>query len=309
MNAGSAANTPRPIAPCYHNSTRAWLGVSIGCRRRRGALSASLWPLGPARLTQVVSRQSAMSIGLSFLTVGLAMLVCFRTISLNASQNSRIAWQRYQSAEDAGFSTEKLAQVKAFYDSTPAKAVMVVPRGGVVAAWGDVERRFKSHSIRKSLLSSLYGVYMKKGLIDINKSLGSLGIADRVELTEAEKTAKVSDLLKTRSGVYLEAALEDKKTWRPKRGSHLPGTFQYYNNWDFNVLGSIFRQETKEDIFEAFKREIADRLGMQDFRIMDGAYEYEGNSRLCCIIRNETATRPLHNCNLYSGPYLALMRT
>jgi hypothetical protein len=26
-----------------------------GCRRRRGALSASLWPLGPARLTQVVA--------------------------------------------------------------------------------------------------------------------------------------------------------------------------------------------------------------------------------------------------------------
>jgi CubicO group peptidase (beta-lactamase class C family) len=148
-----------------------------------------------------------------------------------------------------------------------------------VAAWGDVERRFKCHSIRKSLLSSLYGVYVTKGLLDINRSLGSLGITDWVELTALEKTAKVSDLLKTRSGVYLEAALEGENTRRPARGSHPPGTFQYYNNWDFNVLGSIFRQEAKQDIFEAFKREIADRLGMQDFRTMDGAYEYEGKSR------------------------------
>ena len=29
---------------------------------------------------------------------------------------------------------------------------------------------------------------------------------------------------------------------RPARGSHAPGTFWYYNNWDFNALGTIFEQ-------------------------------------------------------------------
>lgn len=41
------------------------------------------------------------------------------------------------------------------------------------------------------------------------------------------------------------------KDARPPRGSHPPGTFWYYNNWDFNVLGTIFIQLTGEDIFQA----------------------------------------------------------
>ena len=37
-----------------------------------------------------------------------------------------------------------------------------------------------------------------------------------------------------RSGVYHEAAAESQsmKDARPDRGSHPPGTFYYYNNWD-----------------------------------------------------------------------------
>jgi len=198
--------------------------------------------------------------------------------ALAHAQNPGGTWLKYQTPEDAGFSTVKLERAKAFYNSTPAKAVMIVSHGSVVAAWGDVERRYKCHSMRKSLLNSLFGIYVQRGMIDINQNLGVLGINDKIELTETEKTAKVSDLLKTRSGVYLPAALEEKNTSRPKRGSHPPGTFQYYNNWDFNVLGSIFVKATKQDIFEAFKRDIADPLGMQDFRIMDGACEYEENS-------------------------------
>lgn len=32
---------------------------------------------------------------------------------------------------------------------------------------------------------------------------------------------------------------------RPARGSHAPGTFWYYNNWDFNVLGTISEKKTR----------------------------------------------------------------
>lgn len=193
-------------------------------------------------------------------------------------QNPEKDWYKYQNPEDGGFSSERLAQVKNYYDSTNAKALMIISHGNVVACWGDIEKRYKCHSIRKSLLSGLYGIYFKKGLIDINKSIGELGINDKITLTDTEKTARVVDLLETRSGIYLQAALEEKDTWRPKRGSHLPGTYQYYNNWDFNVLGTIFRKETKEDIFEAFYNQIAQPIGMQDFRTIDGAYEYEDYS-------------------------------
>jgi len=62
------------------------------------------------------------------------------------------------------------------------------------------------------------------------------------------------------------------KAARPRRHSHPPGTFYYYNNWDFNALGTIFRQRTGLDIFEAFERRIARPLDMADFEASDGWY-------------------------------------
>jgi CubicO group peptidase (beta-lactamase class C family) len=66
------------------------------------------------------------------------------------------------------------------------------------------------------------------------------------------------------------------KAIRPERGSHAPGTFWYYNNWDFNALGTIFDQETREEtIYQAFKTRIADPIGMQDYPIDDLQYGCE----------------------------------
>ena len=48
--------------------------------------------------------------------------------------------------------------------------------------------------------------------------------------------------------------------------------FWYYNNWDFNALGTIYEQVVKASIFEEFKSRIADPLEMEDFRIADGSY-------------------------------------
>jgi CubicO group peptidase (beta-lactamase class C family) len=62
---------------------------------------------------------------------------------------------------------------------------------------------------------------------------------------------------------------------RPERGSHPPDTFFYYNNWDFNALGTIFEQETGLSICEAFRVEIADVLGMEDFARGDCRLAYD----------------------------------
>ena len=66
---------------------------------------------------------------------------------------------------------------------------------------------------------------------------------------------------------------------RPLRGSHPPGSHWYYNNWDFNALGTIFEQESGAKIFEAFKTRIADPLEMDDFRVEDGDYQRGNESR------------------------------
>ena len=65
------------------------------------------------------------------------------------------------------------------------------------------------------------------------------------------------------------------KRRRPSRGVFLPGERWYYNNWDFNVLGTIFELETNISIGQAFKEWISDPIGMQDFRAEDVHYRWE----------------------------------
>ena len=142
---------------------------------------------------------------------------------------------------------------------------MIIVDGLVLNQWGQTTRRFRCHSIRKSFLSALYGIHVKEGRIDLSKTLQTLGIDDiDPSLTSLEKEATIEDLLKARSGVYHPALYETDAmaALRPERGSHLPGAFWYYNNWDFNALGTIFEQETKTRIFEEFQRRVADPLEM-----------------------------------------------
>jgi CubicO group peptidase (beta-lactamase class C family) len=82
------------------------------------------------------------------------------------------------------------------------------------------------------------------------------------------------DLLRARSGVYHLVDFETASMTRnrPPRGSHAPGTYWYYNNWDFNVLGTIFEKKTGMKIGQAFYQRIAKPIGMQDFEPADVFY-------------------------------------
>ena len=182
------------------------------------------------------------------------------------------------SPEEAGWSSTALAAVEGIIVDSGYAAVMALYDGKIFFQWGDVTKNYQCHSIRKPFLSALYGIYVHRGSIDLDTTLETLEIDDvPPSLTDDEKQATVRHLLKSRSGVYHEAAAElpEMAAIRPERGSHLPDTFFYYNNWDFNVAGTIFRRETHEDIFQTFKREIADVVGMQDFSTDNCRYEYE----------------------------------
>lgn len=181
----------------------------------------------------------------------------------------------------AGWSAERLAAAKAFANTLGATAHMVVWKGEVVASWGDVRRKVDVASVRKSLLSALYGIAVADGKIRLDSTLEQLRIDDKPpELTVAEKQATVRDLLTARSGVYHPAAHETAaiKRNRPERGSHPPGTFWFYNNWDFNALGTIYRVATDEDIFRSFDERIAIPIGMEDFGPGDGSYALDPSS-------------------------------
>lgn len=188
-------------------------------------------------------------------------------------------WQRARAPEELGWSSERLEALGPDLEALQTAALMIVTDGKVVFEWGRTANNIYSHSTRKSLLSALYGIYVEEGKIDPSSTLGRLGIEESVPLTEKERRATVRDLLKARSGVYIPAAAEARsmRDARPKRGSKEPGVHWYYNNWDFNVLGTIFRQQTGEDIYEAFKKRIGDALGLQDYFVKKQRYSYERN--------------------------------
>jgi len=187
-------------------------------------------------------------------------------------------WTWASSPESLGWSSDKLAVARAYSERIGSAAVMIIDNGVVVAGWGDLSYRYPCHSMRKSLMSALYGIYTAEGRIDLSRTLADLGIDDVTPLTDVERTATIADLLAARSGVYLPAAGEDgtMAALRPERGSHAPGTFWYYNNWDFNALGTIFDQLSgEESIYTAFAERIAQPIGMQDFDLEDPALRYQ----------------------------------
>ncbi len=188
-------------------------------------------------------------------------------------------WRQLSAPEKAGWSLEKLAEARKFAEKIGSAAVMAVHDGRVVAAWGDVSRRFELHSVRKSLVSALVGLAVANRKLKTDRTLAGLGIDDVPPLTAAEKRAKVIDLLRSRSGIYHAAAKEpaDMKQDRPARGSAKPGETWLYNNWDFNTVGAILERETGKPLFEEFERRIAVPLGMEDFRAKDGYEQFERN--------------------------------
>src|SRR5262249_27653401 len=178
--------------------------------------------------------------------------------------------------EAAGWSVDKIAEARSWSRQiAPTAAVMIIQHGVIVAEWGDTAVKSNLHSVRKSLLSALIGIAVDEHRIDLSATMDRLGMDDNApSLTPTEKTATVGDLLKARSGIYHPALYETAgmARRRPLRGSHPPGTFWYYNNWDFNALGTIYERATGESIFAAFEQRIARPVGMQDYQSSDGEY-------------------------------------
>jgi CubicO group peptidase (beta-lactamase class C family) len=201
-------------------------------------------------------------------------------------------WSALVSFEQLGWSSEKMKVAREYADSIQSAAVIIVQDGVLIDQWGDLGKKFNAYSIRKSMLSALYGVYVGAGKIDVNQTLEQLEIDDNPpSLTKEERQARIVDLLRARSGVYHKALFEPAymKETRPERGSHTPGTFWFYNNWDFNTLGTILEQQVGMSIGAAFEQRIAAPLQMEDFRAEDFFY-----------VRGPESIHPAYPCHVSS---------
>lgn len=156
-----------------------------------------------------------------------------------------------------------------------AQTLVAMQGEQVIFETGDTKKLINCHSARKSIISLLIGIAQDKGLLRIGETLAELEIDEsHTPLSAQEKSATIRDLLLARSGVYLpaEAETDFAKNNRPKREQYQPGEFFFYNNFDFNVLGSILEQKTGESIGQFMEENLAQPLGMQDFAASNVVY-------------------------------------
>lgn len=189
-------------------------------------------------------------------------------LALAGPAPARDAFERITPTQ-AGYSEEGLQALRQVLADAGSESMLLLHEGKVFFEWGDIRRKRVVHSIRKPLLHALIGIELAKGCLDLDKSVGDYGIDERAPgLTAQEKSATLRQLLQSRSGVYhpADAESEGMAAERPARGSHPPGGYFYYNNWDFNVAGAIYEQCAGRRIHEAFLTDVAQPLGMLDYR-------------------------------------------
>ncbi len=176
------------------------------------------------------------------------------------------SWEYHQSPEAAGWSSAGLEDVRDALSELSSTGFVAVSRGRIFFEYGDLTTVSYLASVRKSVLSMLFGNHVADGTVDLNRTLAELGIDDHQALTDAEKRATIRHLLSARSGVYHPASNSgDNLASAPPRGSQEPGEYYLYSNWDFNALGTIFEQETGRNIYDALETDLARPIGMQDF--------------------------------------------
>lgn len=192
-------------------------------------------------------------------------LFLLTTFSLSSQTNYQF---NYAEPEEKGFSSQRLETLANHLKESGSSAMMILIDGEVIFEWGQTDQKLLVHSMRKAMLNSLYGIAIGNGQIDTTATLEALNIDDIApSLTLAEKQATVSDVLKSRSGIYHNAAAVNNAMLRgrPERGTHQPGEYYYYNNWDFNVASAILERQTGRKIYDMFLEEIAQPLGMSDY--------------------------------------------
>ncbi|MFV9551942.1 serine hydrolase domain-containing protein [Algibacter sp. PT7-4] len=176
-------------------------------------------------------------------------------------------WLINENPEDSGWDDIDRSQFTRYIiNETNITGLVIVHKGQIVLQYGDIEENSYIASCRKSVLAMLFGKYVENGTINLDKTLGELNISDVNPLLPIEKKARIRDLISAKSGVYLNGSNGgDFRRFAPERGSVNPGAYWLYNNWDFNVAGFIFEQETKSNIYNEVESQLVLPLQMQDW--------------------------------------------
>ncbi|MFD2568153.1 DUF2306 domain-containing protein [Pseudotenacibaculum haliotis] len=172
-------------------------------------------------------------------------------------------------ASSSSFTQEKLHEIEKYLkEESETTSMMVLENGKIVFEYGDVSEISYTASVRKSILSMLYGKYVDNGTIDLQETIGSLGMDEDDGLLPIEKQATVEHLITARSGVFHQPANGGYDTNNLKeRGSVQPGEYFLYNNWDFNAAGYVLEKKSGNSVYEELEQQLAIPLGFEDWHI------------------------------------------
>ncbi|MGH7562502.1 MAG: serine hydrolase domain-containing protein, partial [Gemmatimonadales bacterium] len=87
-------------------------------------------------------------------------------------------WDSITNPRAAGWSPEWLDSVRGRLSKLPSTGFVAVAGGRVLFTYGDVDTITYLASVRKSVLSMHMGNYVRRGTIDLGKTLADLGMDD-----------------------------------------------------------------------------------------------------------------------------------
>jgi CubicO group peptidase (beta-lactamase class C family) len=191
-------------------------------------------------------------------------------------------FEKHASLDDTGFTQERLDSLTNYIkNNLTTTGMLILKDGKILYEYGDIQDLSYLASCRKSILSILYGKYVENGTIDLNQTIGQIGVDEDRGLLEIEKSATVDHIINSRSGVFYQPVNSGSDTENIlERGSVKPGEYFVYNNWDFNVAGYILEKKTGKNIYQELEEQLAIPLGFQDWNIKNQKKEYDkGKSR------------------------------
>jgi len=199
----------------------------------------------------------------------ISVLMTLVSCGTHKAQFKGIPFEKRTSLETSKVTQQRLDSLTGFLrNNLETTGMLILQDGKILYEYGDIEEISYIASCRKSVLSILYGKYVENGTIDLNQTIGDIGIDEDKGLLEIEKTATVENIITSRSGIFYEpvnGGYDENNIL--ERGSVKPGDYFVYNNWDFNVAGYILEEKSGNSVYKEIEEQLAIPLGFQDWSI------------------------------------------
>src|SRR5690606_37399259 len=87
-------------------------------------------------------------------------------------------WQKMKDLKNNGWDPQALKEVQKYVYTLNVGGAVIIHKGKIVAEWGHTKEKYPIHSMRKSLISALYGPAVEKGKIKLSATMADLDIDD-----------------------------------------------------------------------------------------------------------------------------------